>query len=52
MRANLTSGSMRGDWRGGNPPDQPPTLLPSPDHFSNSNAVSQVSLMGQRRCHL
>ena len=29
MRANLTSGSMRGDWRGGNSLDQSPTLLPS-----------------------
>ncbi len=29
MRANLTSGSMRGDWRGGNSLDQSPTLLPT-----------------------
>src|SRR5260370_5173037 len=27
MRANLTSGSMRGDWRGANSPAQSPTLL-------------------------
>ena len=30
MRENLKSGSMRGGWRGGNSPDQSPTLLPSP----------------------
>ena len=28
MRENLKSGSMRGGWRGGNSPDQSPTLLP------------------------